>query len=107
MNQQLTKFTKQELVVNWHITEACNFKCSYCFAKWEKGNKELLHDSWAVAALLDQLSKLPATLNQKHATNFTNIRLNLVGGETFLYKSNVLTIIREAKQRGFTLSAIC
>ena len=30
----MLKLTK-ELVVNWHITEACNYKCDYCFAKWD------------------------------------------------------------------------
>ena len=26
----------REIVVNWHITEACNYKCDYCFGaiKW-------------------------------------------------------------------------
>ena len=34
------------LVVNWHITEACNYKCFYCFAKWQKNeNKEIIHNN--------------------------------------------------------------
>ncbi|EGR3240148.1 radical SAM protein, partial [Vibrio parahaemolyticus] len=23
-----------ELVINWHMTEVCNYSCKYCFAKW-------------------------------------------------------------------------
>lgn len=106
MTTQLLQTPEQELVVNWHMTEVCNFKCAYCFAKWDKGTKELLHDAYAIAALLDELADLPSLLNYKNETNFTTIRLNLVGGETFLYESKVKKIINEAKKRGFTLSAI-
>ncbi|OBX55279.1 radical SAM protein [Moraxella osloensis] len=106
MNNHITNLENKELVVNWHITEACNFKCTYCFAKWDKDSKELIHNVNAVENLLDELLKLPHTLNQKYGTKFTGLRLNLVGGETFLYQSKVLNIIHEAKKRGFTLSAI-
>lgn len=106
MNNHITNLENKELVVNWHITEACNFKCTYCFAKWNKDSKELLHNTTAVESLLDEILKLVGILNQKYATKFTGLRLNLVGGETFLYKAKVLNIIDEAKKRGFTLSAI-
>ncbi|MDE8034538.1 viperin family antiviral radical SAM protein [Actinobacillus equuli subsp. equuli] len=94
----------EELVVNWHITEACNFKCTYCFAKWEDKpcKKELLHSEDNVRDLLDQIMELPSILNNY----FDSIRLNLVGGETFLYREAVLSIIQEAKKRGMRLSAI-
>lgn len=94
----------KELVVNWHITEACNFKCTYCFAKWEEKpcKKELLHSEDDVSTLLEQIMKLPSILNN----HFDGIRLNLVGGETFLYRQAVLYIIHEAKKRGMRLSAI-
>ena len=106
MNNHITNLENKELVVNWHITEACNFKCTYCFAKWDKDSKELIHNANALENLLDELLKLPHILNQKYATKFTGLRLNLVGGETFLYQAKVLNIIHEAKKRGFTLSAI-
>ena len=38
---------KRELVVNWHITEACNYKCSYCFAKWNRQKNEVMNDEAA------------------------------------------------------------
>lgn len=75
----------QELTVNWHVTEACNFKCQYCFAKWDKPfHKELLHSKDDIKKLLDEILKLPTLLNQKEYQKFSSIRLNLVGGETFL-----------------------
>ncbi|TCH63252.1 viperin family antiviral radical SAM protein [Acinetobacter sp. ANC 4862] len=95
------------LVVNWHITEACNYQCFYCFAKWKKNeNRELIHDNEKVLKLVKEVSLLPMIINQVHGTNFTGIRLNLVGGETFLYKQKILGIIKEAKKYHFELSAI-
>lgn len=96
-----------KIVINWHITEACNYECFYCFAKWQKKNqKELLHSKEKVRKLMHEISLLPAILNVKNGTAFTGIRLNLVGGETFLYKQQVLNIIQEARKHGFELSAI-
>lgn len=29
-----------ELVINWHITEACNYRCRYCYAHWTVNRPE-------------------------------------------------------------------
>lgn len=97
---------QRELVVNWHITEACNYHCNYCFAKWDKQKNELMNDEYSVSKLMDEIQKLPAILNGKYLTEFESIRLNLVGGETFLNIRKVTRIIHQAKQRKFSLSAI-
>lgn len=97
---------QRELVVNWHITEACNYHCNYCFAKWDKQKNELMNDENSVSKLMDEIQKLPAILNGKYLTEFESIRLNLVGGETFLNIRKVTRIIHQAKQRKFSLSAI-
>lgn len=97
----------KELVVNWHITESCNFKCQYCFAHWNKTCKvELLHSEYDVKALLNQISDIPNIIENKTGVKFESLRLNLVGGETFLYKNQVKYIIKEAVNLGFKLSAI-
>ena len=44
-----------ELVINWHITETCNYNCAYCFAKWGKPN-ELHRSLEAIEKLLDNLA---------------------------------------------------
>ena len=97
---------QRELVVNWHITEACNYHCNYCFAKWDKQKNELMNDEDSVSKLMDEIQKLPSILNGKYLTEFESIRLNLVGGETFLNIRKVTKIIHQAKQRKFSLSAI-
>ena len=98
--------TQRELVVNWHITEACNYHCNYCFAKWDKQKNELMNDEDSVSKLMDEIQKLPSILNDKYLTEFESIRLNIVGGETFLNIRKVTRIIHQAKQRKFSLSAI-
>jgi len=96
----------QELTINWHITEACNYSCHYCFAKWNKNGKELLHSSASIEALMREIVELPMLLNRYRGTDFQSIRLNLVGGEPLLYKEQVMQIIRVARQHGFALSMI-
>lgn len=97
----------KELVVNWHITESCNFKCQYCFAHWNKPCKvELLHSEYDVKALLNQISDMTNIIENKTGIKFESLRLNLVGGETFLYRNQVKYIIKEAVNLGFKLSAI-
>lgn len=100
------KTQTHELVVNWHITEACNYVCRYCFAKWDKQGKELLHSSENIQVLMEEISKLPEILNRKQGADFRSIRLNLVGGEPFLYRRQVMQIIKAAQAYGFSLSAI-
>ncbi|MDO1510665.1 MULTISPECIES: viperin family antiviral radical SAM protein [unclassified Neisseria] len=100
------KTQTHELVVNWHITEACNYVCRYCFAKWDKQGKELLHSSENIQVLMGEISKLPEILNRKQGADFRSIRLNLVGGEPFLYRRQVMQIIKAAQAYGFSLSAI-
>ncbi|MDO5070559.1 MAG: viperin family antiviral radical SAM protein [Neisseria zoodegmatis] len=100
------KTQTHELVVNWHITEACNYVYRYCFAKWDKQGKELLHSSENIQVLMGEISKLPEILNRKQGADFRSIRLNLVGGEPFLYRRQVMQIIKAAQVYGFSLSAI-
>ena len=97
---------KKELVVNWHITEACNYKCYYCFAKWGKQKNEILNNDQSITKLMNEIEMLPDILNELYATKFDKIRLNLVGGEVFLNTRKVAKVIRHAKQRKFNLSAI-
>ena len=97
----------REIVVNWHITEACNYKCDYCFAKWDKNSKEILHSQYKTENLLKQIQKIQYILNKiSLKIQFNQIRLNLVGGETFLYKDALKEIVKLSKKYNFKVSAI-
>ena len=57
----------RELVINWHITEACNFSCRYCYAKWDGAEKELIHDWGRTQKLLNEIASFfaPSVVSQK------------------------------------------
>ncbi|MCJ8315239.1 MAG: radical SAM protein [Saccharospirillaceae bacterium] len=102
LNNQLN-----ELVINWHITEACNYNCTYCFAKWGKPN-ELLRSLEAIERLLDQLANYFIRGNPKikDMLGYKTVRLNLAGGEPMMLGSTLSIVLILAKQKGFNTSII-
>jgi radical S-adenosyl methionine domain-containing protein 2 len=99
-----------ELVINWHFTEACNYKCRYCYAKWEGNEKELLHDWDRTQMLLDELASFFHPENnanplQQHLT-WSGVRLNLAGGEPLLYAEEAMRVLAYATSVGMTTSII-
>ena len=55
-----------EIVINFHMTEACNFKCGYCYAKWSDNysETELHHSSSHINSLMQKLSDYFFSNNQ-------------------------------------------
>lgn len=103
---------QDELVINWHITEACNFACRYCYAKWDKqdASRELIHDMSHSTQLLRELRTFFATDNLTNPLSqkiqWRSIRLNFAGGEPLLYDQQVLRTISVARELGFSVSMI-
>ncbi len=105
------KQASNELVINWHLTEACNYGCRYCYSKWHGGNsKELLHDAEGSEALLRELYRYFSPANhstQAHlGMRWDSVRLSLAGGEPLLYEQEVVRLARFAKDLGFNISLI-
>jgi radical S-adenosyl methionine domain-containing protein 2 len=75
-----------ELTINWHILEACNYGCTYCYAKWST-ERSGFGASWP--AVIEALAQLPGRRLNLHpeAVVAGDIRLNFAGGEPFLEKS--------------------
>lgn len=102
----------RELVLNWHVTEACNYHCRYCYAKWqdEKQGKELIHDSAGTRRLLEELKNFFSPDNRSNPLqgemNWESMRLNLAGGEPLLYGGKVVETLKNARQIGFATSMI-
>lgn len=99
-----------ELVINWHITEACNYSCRYCYASWQHTGKDAVHCSSDVVKILQNLHDFFSPDNQsnplRQVMDWKSVRLNLAGGEPLLYPSRVVDIIRTARRIGFSTSLI-
>lgn len=66
--------TKYIDVINLHLTEKCNFRCEYCFAKFNN-DSEFNLDEWKL--VVDKISTYFNKYNLKG-------RINLAGGEPML-----------------------
>jgi radical S-adenosyl methionine domain-containing protein 2 len=99
-----------ELVINWHFTEACNYSCRYCYAKWDRNDKELLHDWERSRTLLDELATFfdpdNAANPLRPALTWSGVRLNLAGGEPLLYPQAALRVLAYARSIGMNTSII-
>jgi len=103
----INKAKVNELVINWHITEACNYDCTYCFAKWGKPN-ELHRSLESIENLLDELAShfIKGNLLLKEKIGYESVRLNIAGGEPMMLGSTFSIVLMLAKQKGFNTSII-
>lgn len=90
-----------EITINWHIIQKCNYKCYYCFAKYDNYEKKEVHNSKKEIEVL--LNKVYNTFNSNYKD--CDIRLNIAGGEPTLSK-NLNFIIETAYKIGFKVSII-
>ncbi len=88
-----------ELVINYHITEKCNYHCQYCYAKWKVDKNKEIHNN------LTQIEILLNNLYEFFSKRSKHVRLNLAGGEPLLCK-NIGKIIELANSIGFRVSII-
>lgn len=99
-----------ELVINWHITEACNYSCRYCYAKWDGTEKELIHSWERAQKLLDEIASFFAAGNLSNplqkGLSWSSVRLNLAGGEPLLYPEAALRVLAHAQSVGMNTSII-
>lgn len=100
------------LVINWHLTEACNYCCQYCYATWNESAcpRELIHDPERTAALLSELYRFfwPGNHANPLASrmSWSSVRLNLAGGEPLLHANKLPVIVSQARALGFEVSLI-
>ena len=97
----------KELVINWHITEVCNYSCKYCFAKWGRP-KELHRSLEDIESLLDHLANyfIKGSPMLKSELQYEDVRLNFAGGEPMMLGSTFYIALQLAKQKGFKTSII-
>ncbi len=82
---------KNITAVNFHLTKACNMKCRYCFAGFNKVNQKLI------------VSQQKQIIRGLFDFGFTKI--NFVGGEPFLLPQ-LAELIKYSKSLGFYTSIV-
>lgn len=101
-----------QLVLNWHVTETCNYRCQYCYATWKNSALpcELIRNPKQTAALLSELYRFfqPDNLSNPltKRLNWSAVRLNLAGGEPTLHADRLLSVVNQALGQGFEVSLI-
>jgi radical S-adenosyl methionine domain-containing protein 2 len=74
-----------ETVVNLHVTERCNYGCTFCFGKWGVGSTEheLFEDAARAGVLIRDVADAVAARDGAECS----VRFNFVGGEPALLRS--------------------
>jgi len=106
------KDTVSELVVNWHLTQACNYRCYYCYASWSRPAEAhaIWKDSHKTYQMLSEVSQFFAPNNQSNRLSSTmkwsGLRLSLAGGEPMILGERFKQIVSQAEDLAFKLSLI-
>lgn len=96
------------LVINYHVTEKCNYSCRFCYAQWNKPNEIHANGNKAetmLAFLASYFIKNPKNIVQQQMP-YKNVRLNFAGGEPMLLQKRFSRLLTVAKNLGFELSLI-
>ena len=87
------------ITINWHIVEKCNYRCTYCFAKYKDSHFQEIEKS------TKHIDMLLEKVYDYFIGQYDSVRLNIAGGEPTL-SSNLDYIIEKAHAIGFTVSII-
>lgn len=89
--------TEVEMVINLHVTERCNYQCTYCFGQWGLlGESKAETSVWADTAEAYRIMRDLADSFRRHRGGNSSVRFNFVGGEPALLP-NVADLIDYAR----------
>lgn len=101
-----------QLVINWHLSQSCNYTCRYCYSTWDVGGVrgEIFRDPAKSTTLLREIYRHFHPANTANSLNdklrWKSLRLSLAGGEPLLFPEESLRIANEANDIGFKVSLI-
>lgn len=75
-----TRFRPDYLVLQWHVTERCNFRCAHCYQETYAG-EELPFDG--LTRILDQFLNLVSEIEEGNGKRL-RAHINVTGGEPFV-----------------------
>ncbi|MFD4323755.1 viperin family antiviral radical SAM protein [Nocardioides sp. NPDC058538] len=89
--------TEVEMVVNLHVTERCNYRCTYCFGQWGLLAESKAETSiWADTTEACRIMRDLADTFRKQRGGESSIRFNFVGGEPALLP-NIADLVGHAR----------
>ncbi|MEI7058292.1 viperin family antiviral radical SAM protein [Nocardioides sp. CCNWLW239] len=89
--------TDVEMVVNLHVTERCNYRCTYCFGQWGLLAESKAETSvWADTAEAFRIMRDLADTFRRERGEDSSIRFNFVGGEPALLP-NIADLVGHAR----------
>ena len=90
---------KKFVVINWHITESCNYHCNFCFAKWNK--------PVGIWSNPDNVQKVLSNISRHfRSQGIFRIRLNIVGGEPVMFPERLWNVVEAAYSHEMEISII-
>lgn len=90
---------KKYAIINWHITEACNYHCGFCFAKWNKPVE--------IWGSLENIQRVLSNISQHfRSQGIFRIRLNIVGGEPIMFPERLWNVVETAYENEMEISII-
>lgn len=104
------KTALNEILINYHLNEVCNFNCRYCFSKWDISknakNEQRLDDRINVLKELKHYFQSNNDINPlTKKLSWDKVRINFSGGEPLLIKG-IDKLILTAYQMGFSPSIV-
>ena len=90
---------KKFAVVNWHITETCNYGCKFCYSKWGRQV-----EVWENPANVEKV--ISNICNHFQSEGCSHIRLSIVGGEPILFPQRLWQVVECAHQHKMEISII-
>jgi radical S-adenosyl methionine domain-containing protein 2 len=112
VEQMSVKNKVSQLVINWHLTETCNYSCRYCYSAWAKDvkHRDVIRDCGASEALMAELYAFFRPGNPENPLydrmQWETVRLNFAGGEPLLYDKKMPGLLVYARNLGFETSLI-
>lgn len=81
-HDQIDYQSQHLMVLQWHITERCNWRCTHCYQEHYSAEEELEYSN--LLAIKDQFIELLDHLNQLRSPGTVKGHINITGGEPFI-----------------------
>lgn len=92
----MTQGNLLDFVIQWHLTERCNLRCSHCY-QTGRGNDEL--SLFEIKEAVDEIVEMFETWSRDYLLSMSP-SLNITGGEPFL-RSDLPEILSMIRDKGF------